>query len=412
MQWSARYNGSGNGADVARGIALDSDKNIYVTGQGLTDVTNFGSDIVTVKYNSSGVQQWVRSLSGTRHLSGDRGNAITCDNLGNIYVTGACNDSIDEVMFCTIKYSPDGDLIWFAKTDLFVNRPDEAFYIKVDNNESVFVSGVITGITNYDDIATVKYNSQGVKEWENVYDGSGHFMDRPWDMEIDNLGNVYVTGSSTESGSGYDFTTIKYGTNGETIWLRRYNNGLNDIPSDIAIDKAGNIYVTGRSSGNGTDFDCATLKYDSSGNQKWVIRYNDGGQVVDESRAVGLDNLENVFITGYSNRSFLTIKYSQTLTGINQEPFENPVKFNLSQNYPNPFNPMTIIKYKCSMYNDVSLKVFDVLGNEVTELVNEKQNAGSYRVDFDGSNLPSGIYFYSLYIDGNLLDSKRMILLK
>ena len=60
----------------------------------------------------------------------------------------------------------------------------------------------------------------------------------------------------------------------------------------------------------------------------------------------------------------------------------------------------------------VSLKVFNVLGNEIATLVNEKKNPGSYEVEFDGSNLPSGVYFYSLSVDGSLVDSKRMILLK
>ncbi len=64
------------------------------------------------------------------------------------------------------------------------------------------------------------------------------------------------------------------------------------------------------------------------------------------------------------------------------------------------------------MFNYISLKVFDVLGNEVATLVNEKQNAGSYSVEFNGTNLPSGIYFYRLEATGHLIDIKRMILLK
>ena len=63
------------------------------------------------------------------------------------------------------------------------------------------------------------------------------------------------------------------------------------------------------------------------------------------------------------------------------------------------------------MYNDVSLKVYDVLGNEVLTLVNEKQTAGSYSVTFDGSNFPSGVYFYKLEA-GEFVETKRMILLK
>ena len=88
-----------------------------------------------------------------------------------------------------------------------------------------------------------------------------------------------------------------------------------------------------------------------------------------------------------------------------------PDNFYLSQNYPNPFNPKTIINYQLSMFSDVKIRVYDILGNEVETLVNQKQNAGSYEVEFDGSDLSSGIYFYKLDTE-NYSDTKRMILLK
>ncbi|MEP7171214.1 MAG: T9SS type A sorting domain-containing protein [Bacteroidota bacterium] len=96
---------------------------------------------------------------------------------------------------------------------------------------------------------------------------------------------------------------------------------------------------------------------------------------------------------------------------IHQSSETSPDKFTLSQNYPNPFNPNTKINYELRITNYVTLKVFDVLGNEVRTLVNEKQNAGSYQVDFEGSGLSSGIYFYTLKTDG-FSETKRMTLLK
>ncbi|HQY21741.1 MAG TPA: T9SS type A sorting domain-containing protein [Ignavibacteria bacterium] len=108
-----------------------------------------------------------------------------------------------------------------------------------------------------------------------------------------------------------------------------------------------------------------------------------------------------------------TVNYNQDpVSGISVISSEIPEDFNLSQNYPNPFNPKTVINYELQVTGNAKLKVFDVLGNEVAEPVNEKQNAGSYSVDFDGSGFASGTYFYSLYIDGRLLATKRMMLLK
>jgi hypothetical protein len=86
-------------------------------------------------------------------------------------------------------------------------------------------------------------------------------------------------------------------------------------------------------------------------------------------------------------------------------------KFELEQNYPNPFNPSTSIQYAINSKQFVSMKVYDLLGNEVADLVNEEKPAGNYKVDFDASNLSSGIYYYRL-VTGSFTDTKKMILLK
>ncbi len=90
---------------------------------------------------------------------------------------------------------------------------------------------------------------------------------------------------------------------------------------------------------------------------------------------------------------------------------ENLISFNLRQNYPNPFNPNTTIKYSIPSRSFVQLKIFDVLGNEIATLVNEEKVSGSYAVNFNASNLPSGAYFYSLNA-GNFTQTKKMILMK
>ncbi len=86
-------------------------------------------------------------------------------------------------------------------------------------------------------------------------------------------------------------------------------------------------------------------------------------------------------------------------------------KFTLHQNYPNPFNPITVIRYQLSNNSEVTLKVYDVLGNEVATLVNEYKTAGGYEAEFDASNLPSGTYFYRLQA-GEYTETKKLILIK
>ena len=86
--------------------------------------------------------------------------------------------------------------------------------------------------------------------------------------------------------------------------------------------------------------------------------------------------------------------------------------YRLFQNYPNPFNPVTIIKYELSKSGLAKIKIFNSIGQEIQILINEKQNTGIYEVKFNGSNLSSGVYFYSLILDNAKMDTKKMLLIK
>ena len=112
------------------------------------------------------------------------------------------------------------------------------------------------------------------------------------------------------------------------------------------------------------------------------------------------DYVENIY-----NENF------QSVLAVSNISSEIPDQFDLKQNYPNPFNPNTVIRYSLKGNHFITLKVFDALGKEVAALVNENQNAGTYEVDFDGSGLSSGIYFYKLEA-GGYVETKSMILLK
>ncbi|MCW9096104.1 MAG: T9SS type A sorting domain-containing protein, partial [Ignavibacteriaceae bacterium] len=88
-----------------------------------------------------------------------------------------------------------------------------------------------------------------------------------------------------------------------------------------------------------------------------------------------------------------------------------PLTYSLEQNYPNPFNPSTKIKYSVPQSSQVQIKIFDVLGNEIETLVNEEKRAGTYEINWNAINLPSGVYFYQLRA-GEFVSTKKMILLK
>ena len=88
-----------------------------------------------------------------------------------------------------------------------------------------------------------------------------------------------------------------------------------------------------------------------------------------------------------------------------------PKSYAMYQNYPNPFNPTTVIMYQLPTNSFVTLKVYDIIGREVSTLVNEQKSMGQYEVTFDGSNLASGVYFYRLQA-GSFVQTKKLVLLK
>jgi hypothetical protein len=287
------------------------------------------------------------------------------------------------------------------------------------------------------DFATIKYNSSCVEQWSSRYNGPQNANDEARSIAVDDSGNVYITGNSPGIGTAMDYATIKYNSAGFEQWVSRYNGTINaaDFSRSIKVDNAGNSYVTGSSgSFGGTKADYATVKYNSLGVQQWAQRYNGPpGNGNDKAISIVLDNLGNVYVTGTSTGSgssddFATIKYSQTRTDIDDIKITLPEKYSLLQNYPNPFNPSTKISWQSPVGSWQTLKVYDILRNEVANLVNEYREAGSYEFEFNpaspigaGSikNLSSGIYFYQLRVGDPLsgsgqsfVETKKMILLK
>ena len=118
----------------------------------------------------------------------------------------------------------------------------------------------------------------------------------------------------------------------------------------------------------------------------------------------------DVYLNVAGNR-FISAVENQGIIGINNEGGEIPAEFKLLQNYPNPFNPTTNIKFMLQSDGTVNLRIFDILGNEVTVLVNEIKQAGTYTVNFDASKYSSGIYFYT-FEAGNYRQTKKMLLVK
>jgi hypothetical protein len=466
-QWTARYTGPISGDNYPYALAADADGNVYVTGRS----QGSGSlDIVTIKYGPSGSQLWAARYNGSKNLNDIPGD-LKVDATGNVFVTGFANASVSRTgaAIVTLKYRPsDGLLEWFALYDELPNddnpaNREEGVSLALERNGNLYVtgkkggSGMVTikynpssnlplwsssipGVTGRKvlvDIANnvivssfdnkiVKYSSDGALIWEaNASLPSIGF----WDMALDATGNVFVTGEYDGISTNHsDYVTAKYNSAlGTEQWIKTYNGSSSyiDFARSIAIDGAGNIYVTGYTSVNngsrngGVNY--GTIKYSNSGVQQGAIALYDSP---DKGGGTGFgvitDAAGNIYVTGESatkatSTDFATIKYSQgsasksSLTNLANENFS--ISKSEMRNYPNPFSKSTTIEYQLAHEGNVKLSVFDLSGHEITTLVNEHKSAGTYTKNFNTNMLSAGTYFYRIQ-SGEYTETKKLIILR
>lgn len=207
--WTARYNGTGSGRDQARSIAIDSEDNVYVTGESWGGVST-AYDYATVKYDSNGLELWVRRYTGANNAS-DQPNKVAVDGSGHVYVTGKEWRGFTGSDFTTVKYSPDGAFLWarhHASDSVFT---DEPFDLVVDSDGSVWVTGYTYGGSEAgDDFLTIKYSPQGQRIWMAQYNAPDNSRDQAAAITLGPQGQVYVAGSSAHSSTGSDFTLLSY----------------------------------------------------------------------------------------------------------------------------------------------------------------------------------------------------------
>jgi hypothetical protein len=313
QEWVARYASPTPYSDVPYAMTVDADGRAYVTGT--TATATGGNDWTTIKYDPAGAQEWLRTLDGG---GSDAAVAITTDDAGNVYMTGS---SAGGFYSMTAKYSPAGERLW-VQSFTTIGKGDAGVDLALDHDGNVYVTGynveTLTGL----DIVTIKYSPGGVELWVRRFD-AGNGEDVPAAIACDASG-VYVTGRSN-----FGYTTIKYDFDGIQQWVRTYNGGHgSDAPAALIVDAAGNVYVTGQSTGSGTNADYTTIKYDAAGTEQWVRRY-DGPTTVfardyDRAAALAVDGDGNVFVTGNSADDYATVKYDAAGTEMWARRYDGP----------------------------------------------------------------------------------------
>ena len=253
----------------------------------------------------------------------DTGKELAIDAVGNVYVTGTSYTSVANGFdIVTIKYDALGNQLWATPFNGSGSALDQARDIAVDAAGNVYVTGSTTSTGSNTDYITIMYNSLGVQQWATVYNGTSSGFDEAYSIAIDNIGNSYVTGSSDAGAQGTNFITIQYNSTGAQQWATSYNGPGNnlDAATQIKLDATFNVYVTGSSDGGASGLDIATIMYNNAGAQQWVSRFNGALNLFDVPEALFIDNLNNVYVAGgtyggvATENDYVTIKINSTGT--------------------------------------------------------------------------------------------------
>jgi len=335
-------------------------------------------DYVVVKYDHNGADAWVFRYNGGYD---DGANAVVHDEQGYTYVTGYTSSGGKDFDILTWKLGLGGDSLWATIYAGPAGNSDEGMLAAVDGAGSLVVAGIVRDSANHSDFVTIKYASTGETLWTRCYAGPAGWDDQPTGIAVDGAGCVYLTGGSeTDSGSGYNYVTVKYGPDGAQRWAVNYAGPQDrDWPCGIALDQDANVFVSGRSSDSTGGWDIVTIKYDSAGNEQRLERF-DMPSLIDEAYVMALSSQGTVFVGGRTDDDstgidYLTLAYA-TVTAVKEPP-------NVERRAPN--RGATIVRGVLFLQGlGTRAVLLDVTGRKVFEL-----HAGAN----DISRLAPGVYF-------------------
>jgi len=306
LLWESNYNSQYNGIDEPADLIIDNNGNIYVTGWGTG--TEALDEFVTIKYNSSGIEQWISVFNGPGFEGqsfNDHATNMVMDKDGNIYVTGFVQVMDSTYIYtdiATVKYGNNGEELWsthFSQPE----GEDTPKGITVDNDGNVYVIGYKDPIDFeiLDDIVILCYDSQGNEKWSKIIDGGINGHDRGIDILTDSEGFIYITGfvNSLITDSNADVITQKYNSEGNLVWSMvvdtdiPYQGNHYDTPLMMKFDDQENLYIL---ASTGTA-NMSLIKYSKNGTELWITK-NDLLTLASLSGSFTIDKVGNVYVTG------------------------------------------------------------------------------------------------------------------
>jgi uncharacterized delta-60 repeat protein len=353
--------------------------------------------------------------------------AVKVQSDGKIVAAGRFVSSDNDKDFIIVRYNSDGsldnsfDANGMASTD-FSGDSDWGYSMCMQGDGKILVGGMSINSSGNYNFAIARYNTDG--SLDNSFDNNGilttdvsSYYDKGFDILLQDDGKILLGGYSSND---YDYDTS----------IARYNN-VNPAPVELSSFTAnvnGNevkLHWQTATEVNNYGFEIQRKALDNQSIEWETIGFVEGHGNSNSPKSYDFVDTDNLYGVVQYRLKQIDFDGGFEYSEVAEVKLDTEIKFKLSQNYPNPFNPTTTISYsistppviarseatKQSVVN-VVLTVYNTLGQKIATLVNNKEQApGSYTVQFDASNLPSGVYFYSLHT-GNFSDTKKMLLLK
>jgi hypothetical protein len=421
--------------EKAAWVETDNDVNTIVAGTLMSGYSNpVVAASIIMKFNSQGTLLWRQVYENS--FDGSQTKKCLIDEQNNIYVLGTGINGSYGMNLKVKKFAPDGTALWtyFNTAGIgmplnFKFTPDNCIvvtgrgitgsvngYAKLDKNGNGLwsIPGVFSTTTG--DAAGDEFGNTYIVNLEYIFNPTKSIVKKisPAGTEIWSS-NYTVCGLRVEVGtdnmpviSGYPnpnsfgSSFVKFNPSGGVVWANMDADSSYSLMmhAQMKMDNQNNIYLAA-----GLLTAMAVCKVKSDGSSGWTITAP--GSYAN-ALEIGSDN--SIYVVG-GNTAGATGRIVQSLTAVTNNGNTIPGSFGLGQNYPNPFNPVTKIDYHVSKSSFVRMTVYNSIGEEVKQLVNSQKAPGSYSIEFDGSDLSSGMYFYKFETDG-LVETRKMLLVK
>jgi len=407
IQWTKIL--GGDSSDAGNCVQQTGDGGYIIVGT----TWSFGagaSDIWLIRTDSSGDTLWTQSFGNGVSLpftGRESGSSADTTSDGGYIIVG--NWETRRGYFgniVLIKTNSNGDSLWMRH---FGAEGSHGVSAQQTANEGFIIAG-----HNWYNAILIKTDANGDTLWTKTFVGSGILQGSKSVQQTSDGG--YVLCGNTYSSGNIDVILIKTDANGDTLWMKTFGGSNNDYGYSVQQTSDSGYVLCGYTNSYGSgDFDAWIIKTDANGDTLWTKTL--GGSGADFGFSMQQTSDGGYVLCGYTNsfgagdaNVWLT-KLAPDITAIDQQPTTIISDYQSQQNYPNPFNPKTTIKFSLPQSSFVTLRIYNILGEEVATLVSERLNAGNYRYEWDAKNFASGIYLYRL-VTGDYAQFRKMILLK